>query len=142
MLGQRPSGSPLSLSQSAFRAQITHTLTPQASYPPPPFLASKRAMSADSSAAAAAASASAAAPQSDSDLLTSMGLNPALALELLSSSEDLIAQYGKDTTVEEFLQRYCHTHIEAMQRYCDSRVAQMQEEGAANIKQIKAQYAQ
>lgn len=94
-------------------------------------------MSADSSAAAAAA-----APQTDADLLTSMGLSPSAALELLSSSEDLIAQYGKDTTVEEFLHRYCQNHIEAMQRYCDGRVAQMQQDGASSMQQIRAQYAQ
>lgn len=57
------------------------------------------------------AAVAAAAPQSDEELLSSMGLSQSLAAELLSSSEELMERYGADTTVEKFLEAHCNAHV-------------------------------
>lgn len=64
-----------------------------------------------SAAAVDIAAVAAAAPQSDEELLSSMGLSQSLAAELLSSSEDLMERYGADTTVEKFLEAHCNAHV-------------------------------
>jgi len=64
-----------------------------------------------SAAAVDIAAVAAAAPQSDEELLSSMGLSQSLAAELLSSSEELMERYGADTTVEKFLEAHCNAHV-------------------------------
>lgn len=45
------------------------------------------------------------------DLLASMGLSKEEAASLLASADDLIDQFGADTTVEKFLQMQCEKHV-------------------------------